>query len=430
LIPIEKHYSKINNKAVESINNLVYSIFGVDEQKMTKTKVPRKSNVGHKLKAETVVKSEEKGKTLVAKEEEKVVVPSKVGEVENETKAVRRSPGKRRKEVIDNEKETQEVVASSSRQQFTSDLLDTENNSSSVLSSSGHINEEISEMTPKRKRKLSLGQHNFATSTSSNETSPVSPGADLSVSPRRGPKRIRSQSTSSIGETRPEESPANILLEFLNALNPNPPKLSRKELLRAGTWLFDELLTRSFSRPFVNPVPEDAIVYRREIKRLMDLTTAERKLWAGKYKDLNDLYADVVQILSNAITFHQEGQIYEEAKEMCEYFTKVLYPHISRVMFGGDLRKSINEMMPLLHEEYFGIKTFSPELIREKRQQTIANKKSVPSTVLDRLDHFNRGLTDYFTDGIQPAKTPNLEESSLTRDFIRVYLTKGLSTLN
>lgn len=177
------------------------------------------------------------------------------------------------------------------------------------------------------KRKYSTG----------NANSHLNSSGDSELTPVRRfpqPKRMRSHSTSSAAADYLDESPAEVLLEFVNTLRPDPRPLSRSELLRAGTWLFDELLTKACSRPFINPVPEDAILYRSVIRHLMDLTTAENKLWAGKYSDLNSLYADIVQILSNAITFHHEGRIYEEAKEMCDYFTQHLYPHLSYASFA------------------------------------------------------------------------------------------------
>ncbi|RIB07742.1 hypothetical protein C2G38_406267 [Gigaspora rosea] len=66
-----------------------------------------------------------------------------------------------------------------------------------------------------------------------------------------------------------------------------------------------------------------------------------------------------------------------------------------------------------------------------KKQQfnTQAIKKSIPSEVLDRLDNFNRGVLEYFRDGIKPS-TPKLNISSNTRDYLRIYITKGVTMMS
>ncbi|CAG8438551.1 1605_t:CDS:2 [Diversispora eburnea] len=293
------------------------------------------------------------------------------------------------------------------------------------------------------------GKRKFSTGNAGSTNSLLSSPGSLEASPSRRapqPKRMRSHSASSNMDSS-EDTPVRILLEFVNTLRPDPRQLSRAELLRAGTWLFDELLTKACSRPFINPVPDDAVLYRSVISHLMDLTTAENKLWAGQYRDLNSLYADIVQILSNAITFHREGKIYDEAKQMCDYFTQHLYPHLSNVVFGEGNKISFFDSMPLPSEENFKNGSFekiqysksfkfsmhSPLFIlttvNNKNHQTAAIKKSLPSNVLDRLSYLNQGLTDHFNDGIYPT-SPNLDESTSKREFVRVYVTKGVSTLS
>ncbi|CAG8816038.1 23963_t:CDS:2, partial [Racocetra persica] len=287
----------------------------------------------------------------------------------------------------------------------------------------------LSDDTLKIKRKLSFEQQQKVSNNAPptpDELSPISPTVDANL--RRGTKRMRS-STSTFTDPPLDSSPVFLLLDFVNRLPSDPRRLSREELLRAGTWLFDTLLTKSFSRPFVNPVSEDAILYRSIIPRLMDLTTAEKRLWAGKYKDLNSLYTDVIQILSNAFTFHNEGgEIYEEARQI-------------KFVFGDDPLR-MNELMPLPHEEIFTIPTFSFENLKNsksiyvvptmnyKRMQTNtqAIKKSIPSGVLDRLVNFNHGVLEYFKDGTKPS-TPKLNISSTTRDYLRIYITKGLTMM-
>ncbi|CAG8497123.1 289_t:CDS:2 [Paraglomus brasilianum] len=94
----------------------------------------------------------------------------------------------------------------------------------------------------------------------------------------------------------------------------------REDILRVGTYLFDEIFSHSWAVEFVSPVPAQYAVYHNVIKKPMDLTTAEKKLWAGDYVSLLDLYADLCQILYNAWDFHrpfaEKSDIFTHAKKM------------------------------------------------------------------------------------------------------------------
>ncbi|CAG8668069.1 481_t:CDS:2, partial [Racocetra fulgida] len=362
---------------------------------MTKTKGLRKTNtVGSRpglvkpIIQETLVKNGVSDK-LVKKDHEKDV---KGDEFKDLKEAVQKN-GKEKdtSKVLGNDKQKKTILAVKLEQedQITSKPkpLTITTNSTTTLSSAPVLTfttstkrkNGLSDDTLKIKRKLSFEQQQKVSNNAPptpDELSPISPTADANL--RRGTKRMRS-STSTFTDPPVESSPVFLLLDFVNSLPSDPRRLSREELLRAGTWLFDTLLTKSFSRPFVNPVSEDAILYRSVIPRLMDLTTAEKRLWAGKYRDLNSLYTDVIQILSNAFTFHNEGEIYEEARQMMQTNTQAI-------------------------------------------------KKSIPSEVLDRLINFNHGVLEYFKDGTKPS-TPKLNISSTTRDYLRIYITKGVTMM-
>ncbi|CAG8484329.1 4907_t:CDS:2 [Cetraspora pellucida] len=422
---------------------------------MTKTKGLRKTNtVGSRPGLakpsiqETLVKNSVSDKPVKKVHEEKEV---KGDEIKDLKEAVQKN-GKEKdtSKVLGNDKQKKTILAVKLEQedQTTSKpkpLTITTNatttfTSTPVLTFTKRKN-GLSDDTLKIKRKLSFEQQQKVsnnTPLTPDELSPTSPTADANL--RRGTKRIRSSSLN-FADPPIESSPVILLFEFVNRLPSDPRRLSREELLRAGTWMFDTLLTKSFSRPFVNPVSEDALLYRSVISRLMDLTTAEKRLWAGKYKDLKNLYTDVAQILSNAFTFHNEGEIYEEARQMCDYFVKQLYPQLTKLVFGDDSLR-MNELMPLPHEEIFTIPTFSFENLKSsksiyvvptmnyKRMQTNpqAIKKSIPSEVLDRLLNFNHGVLEYFKDGTKPS-TPKLNVSSTTRDYLRIYITKGVTMM-
>ncbi|CAG8788183.1 16196_t:CDS:1, partial [Racocetra persica] len=105
--------------------------------------------------------------------------------------------------------------------------------------------------------------------------------------------RAGSSTDASRIQSMPMTKAAESLFNFYQSLKPPSPELTREQMLRLGTYIFDELLSTSYARPFVNPEAEDAYYYRSIIKDLMDLNTAERKLWARCYSSPLDLYKDI-----------------------------------------------------------------------------------------------------------------------------------------
>ncbi|KAI9265928.1 hypothetical protein BY458DRAFT_217232 [Sporodiniella umbellata] len=83
---------------------------------------------------------------------------------------------------------------------------------------------------------------------------------------------------------------------------------------RQCLFLLDELLSHYECVEFIEPVPEDASIYHKEIKNPMDLSTIEQKLFNNKYTAYQHFRQDLELIWTNATTFHRDfDEIYKEA---------------------------------------------------------------------------------------------------------------------
>ncbi|CAG8560182.1 8917_t:CDS:2, partial [Ambispora gerdemannii] len=264
-------------------------------------------------------------------------------------------------------------------------------------------------------------------------TPPIATQQQLQHVPKR-PKRKKSEGSTTLLPP-PQPSMIEVLVTFISKVQckDEPRRLSREEMIRVGTYIFDNILSHSFARPFVNPVPFDAYYYRSQIPKLMDLTTAEQKLWAGKYKKVSDLYADIIQIMVNAVTFHREGAlIYEEARQMCEYFVSEIYPLVNECLFDDEPSPNIPPM-PLPSEE-FDESCFNHyrKKISDLYLIPIAtvreNKKVLTGNAAERLEIFCHPLIEIFTDKETPPVNFDLTER--TRNFARLYCTGGRDMLS
>ncbi|KAG0198684.1 Receptor-interacting serine/threonine-protein kinase 1 [Mortierella sp. GBA30] len=139
----------------------------------------------------------------------------------------------------------------------------------------------------------------------------------------------------------------------------DPDMLQPIELVRVGMGILDRLLCNTFSKSFINKVPQSVTNYHVVIKKPMDLTTIEQKLWktlelASKsrrtgssssapgsllkaaaefmamgvtegYATLNDVDRDLRRIVQNALYFNSPTHvIYKEAEDFQKLQTKIL----------------------------------------------------------------------------------------------------------
>ncbi|KAF9115588.1 hypothetical protein BGX27_007325 [Mortierella sp. AM989] len=147
-------------------------------------------------------------------------------------------------------------------------------------------------------------------------------------------------------QPREDSTPPSVLSTVNSTPDPNDPMLPPLELVRLGTTVLDRLLSNPVCKNFVNKVPENVTNYHAVIKKPMDLTTIEHKLWrsiivhqstskmmipsgaliaAASYKmssegylSLQEFEKDLQRIYRNAIyfnpphqTIHKEAQSYE-----------------------------------------------------------------------------------------------------------------------
>ncbi|KAF9990232.1 hypothetical protein BGZ75_003124 [Mortierella antarctica] len=176
----------------------------------------------------------------------------------------------------------------------------------------------------------------------------------------------------STGSTPPSGSTATAAVPGVD-----PDNLQPIELLRVGMGILDQLLCNTFSKSFISKVPQSVANYHVVIKKPMDLTTIEQKLWknlefatvdrrAGTsllqaaaeslamgategYETLLDFERDLRRIVLNAVYFNSSTHaIYKEAEDFQKLQTKILNSYRQ-----GTLALNV----PLAHESY------RPELI-------------------------------------------------------------------
>ncbi|CAG8632513.1 12973_t:CDS:2 [Ambispora leptoticha] len=284
---------------------------------------------------------------------------------------------------------------------------------------SSTINSKDNDTTINLPASTSLTSHS---KTKSPEKSPLLKNS-LSLSPP-----LITQSTAII-------TPEQDLRAYLSSIPLPPRAVTHLEMLRIGTFLFDQLLSRAFSRPFVNPEAEDALVYRSMIKDLMDLTTAEQKLWARKYATPNELYVDICQIMFNAYAFHREKDvIYEEAKQMAISF-KQLVSRISNYLFGCATRSDpiVPDQVRLPHEDFklSKVKAHTGSRLYIMPMMTYEeNKKAshgLTQAAAERFDPLSRPLMELFN--VKKLPPMRFEPSQQTRNFARMYVSSGRTAI-
>ncbi|CAO3565508.1 unnamed protein product [Mortierella alpina] len=244
----------------------------------------------------------------------------------------------------------------------------------------------------------------------------------------------------SSGSTPPSGSTATVASSGVD-----PDNLQPIELLRVGMGILDQLLCNTFSKSFINKVPQSVANYHVVIKKPMDLTTIEQKLWkslelanvdcrAGStllqaaaeslamgategYETLLDFERDLRRIVQNAVYFNlSTHSIYKEAEDFQKLQTKILNSYRQ-----GTLALNI----PLAHESY------RPELISLSEPGPLYLFRAHTLREMDRkMTDISTDLFSTFHQPIFDISTEQIGKLSPTQPrFVRMYINKNRSVL-
>ncbi|KAF9278720.1 SIK kinase 3 [Mortierella alpina] len=244
----------------------------------------------------------------------------------------------------------------------------------------------------------------------------------------------------STGSTPPSGSTATVPLPGVD-----PDNLQPIELLRVGMGILDQLLCNTFSKSFINKVPQSVANYHVVIKKPMDLTTIEQKLWKSLelaavdrrsgpsllqaaaeslavgategYETLLDFERDLRRIVLNAVYFNSSTHaIYKEAEDFQKLQTKILNSYRQ-----GTLALNI----PLAHESY------RPELISLSEPGPLYLFRAHTLREMDRkMTDISTDLFSTFHQPIFDISTEQIGQLSPTQPrFVRMYINKNRSVL-
>ncbi|KAF9363290.1 Receptor-interacting serine/threonine-protein kinase 1 [Mortierella sp. NVP85] len=284
--------------------------------------------------------------------------------------------------------------------------------------------------------------------------SPASSSADVAVASPASESKPGLHSTaagsgaqsSSVAQPSPNErSPTPGVGMDGVTLDSDLDNLKPIELVRVGMGILNDLLSNTFSKSFINKVPLSATGYHSVIKKPMDLTTIERKLWktldlagansgavtpvlteaAGSlamgvtsgYANLHEFERDLRRICLNATHFNSPTHIiHKEAQTFQTAYTNLLANYRQGKLL-------LNE--PLPQESY------RPELI------SLSEPGPLYLFRAHTLRELERKMTDISTDLYSCFHQPIFDISSeqvgqLSPEhprFVRMYINKNRSIL-
>ncbi|KAG0240293.1 hypothetical protein BGX31_002116 [Mortierella sp. GBA43] len=273
-----------------------------------------------------------------------------------------------------------------------------------------------------------------------------SPASDsLSVTPAAGSGA--SSISTAVAPPGPEESSPSLSATTPSSLSipdTDLDHLNPIELVRVGMGILNFLVSNTFSKSFINKVPFSVTNYHTVIKKPMDLTTIEQKLWktldlagpnsgtsailtdaAGSlamgvtegYSSLQDFERDLRRIVQNATLFNSPTHvIYKEAQMFQNAYTNLLASYRQRKLF-------LNE--PLPQESY------RPELL------SISEPGPLYLFRAHTLRELERKMTDISTDLYSCLHQPifdisNKQIGQISPErprFVRMYIHKNRSIL-
>ncbi|RGB41160.1 hypothetical protein C1646_686046 [Rhizophagus diaphanus] len=149
------------------------------------------------------------------------------------------------------------------------------------------------------------------------------------------------------------------LQKYLESLCLNEQVISRELLLRLVMYMLDCFVSQAWCHPFIKPVDESCI-YRNIITQLMDLTTVEHNLWAGKYDvEVSKFYDDLFIMHPNSIRNIQRSRF--DAYVFCQVNNGIPKP-------PHDLNKLDSALVQigakLPHEEFADVCRVAPNIER------------------------------------------------------------------
>ncbi|KAF9941052.1 hypothetical protein BGZ65_005387, partial [Modicella reniformis] len=259
----------------------------------------------------------------------------------------------------------------------------------------------------------------------------LSNSAAVAVSVQPGPE----EHSPSIGAI---SSATSIPDKDLDNLNPI-------ELVRVGVGILNNLLSNTFSKSFINKVPLTITNYHLVIKKPMDLTTIEHKLWktldlAGAnfcasttvlteaaeflgmsategYTDLHEFERDLRKIYQNATKFNSPTHvIYKEAQAFQNAYTNLLMSYRQGKLLLND---------PLPQESY------RPELISVSEPGPLYLFRAHTLRELERkMTDISTDLYSCFHQPIFDISNEQIGQLSPERPrFVRMYINKNRSVL-
>ncbi|KAL0084834.1 hypothetical protein J3Q64DRAFT_1640098 [Phycomyces blakesleeanus] len=111
----------------------------------------------------------------------------------------------------------------------------------------------------------------------------------------------------------------------LSGVKYEPPTNVTRLFLRLYRFIINMLLSTPDCWPFIQPVPETAVVYHQEVQHPMDLFTIEQNVWQGKYRTFAKFEQDMQLVWKNAKVFHRNtGTIPKHADNLEQLFYKII----------------------------------------------------------------------------------------------------------
>ncbi|KAF9358027.1 hypothetical protein BGX26_002611 [Mortierella sp. AD094] len=244
---------------------------------------------------------------------------------------------------------------------------------------------------------------------------------------------------------RENSTPPSALSTVNSTPDPNEPTLTPIELVRLGTTVLDRLLSNPVCKNFVNRVPDNVANYHAVIKKPMDLTTIEHKLWkslATHQSALNAPLALGALIAAQSYNFSSEGYVnlQEFEKDLQRIYRNAIY---------------FNPPQQIIHKEAQSYEVLYNGLLNALREHrlipasTVAQEHYTPSLVTlsepgpiylfraHQVREMDRKMTDISVDLFATLHQPLLEImyasdplSPEKPQFARLYINKNRSLLD
>ncbi|KAI7857231.1 hypothetical protein BDC45DRAFT_436316 [Circinella umbellata] len=201
--------------------------------------------------------------------------------------------------------------------------------------------------------------------------------------------------------TRTDPSNNDRFIDLSNVKYELPLNVTRL-FLRLYRFILNMLLATPDCWPFIQPVPDSAVLYHQEIKTPMDLSTVEKKAWQGTYTTFSKFEKDILLIWRNAKSYHSNtGTIPKHADKLDELFRKIVL----------DLKTQISR--PSKNQKSAPSNDF-----RFDPMERISEENEITSSLLSRL--FSPNSTVYTISAMSPLE-PKAKQRGLTHEKL-LYL--------